>query len=262
MKVLFLILVLFVLSNCANQSVAFKDENVLAKPSPTVDNHNANNSTTIQNEASKIDEAKQKELEAQNEKFKIAPDDFKQIDFKNFSYPYKFSYGEKKKINVSLKDGEYEFDFLNDGGDRGWFSFKDAYYVDLTSDGKQEAIIILWHVSCGYGSCDGGAGLFYIYTIRQNKLKSLWQFETGSLAYGCGLKSFTVKDGKITMELFRSYIDETSKQNESGKKFYAEDTTRIVFGFNGKKFVEEKKEFIDVPERSVLNYRPEISINE
>ena len=45
-------------------------------------------------------------------------------------------------------------------------------------------------------------------------------------------------------------------------KFQAKDTTRLTFGFNGKKFIEEQKEFISVPVRSVLNYDSEISINE
>jgi hypothetical protein len=184
------------------------------------------------------------------------------IDFKNFSYPYKFIYGKKRKINVALRNGECEFDFLAKGGDRSIFTFYNSYNTDVTGDGKKEAIVLLWHTSCGYGSCDGGAGLFYIYTQQKNKLKILWRFETGSQAYGCGLDSFTVKDRKITMELFRTYIDERSRLHEGGKKGFAEDTTRLTFRFNGKKIVEVNKEYITVPERSVWNYEPKISIDE
>jgi hypothetical protein len=145
-------------------------------------------------------------------------------------------------------------------GDRGWFNLKDVYYSDLTGDGTPEAIVILWHVSCG-ASCDGGAGLFYVYEARRNKLKPVWQYETGSLAYGCGLKSFAARSREITVELFRRCFDEKEESVGTGK-FQAKDTTRLTFGFDGRKFVERKKEIIPAPERSVLNYQPVISINE
>lgn len=203
-----------------------------------------------------VEKSNQSQFEAQNEKFRIVPEEFKQIDFKNLTYPYKFSYNGRK-INFVLKDGKYKYDF-NDG--RGFFNFSDTFYIDLTNDGSPEAIVILWHISCGV-SCDGGAPLFYIYRLRQSKLKSLWQFETGSLGYGCGLKSFTVQGGKITMELFGRCSDKMEDSLSMGK-FQVKDTTRVTFGFNGKKFVEEKKEFISTDVKSVLNYQSEISINE
>ena len=252
MKILLPILALLISPAC--HPPQFKNEPVSARPNSTVNNYNASNSSSAPNNVPKVEQTKRGEAESQGERFKIAPEDFKHIDFKNYSYPYKFSYG--RKLNITLKNGEHEYDFRDD---RGWFNLSDVYYVDLTNDGSPEAIVILWHVSCG-GSCDGGAALFYIYTAHQNKLKSVWQYETGSLAYGGGLKSFTVKDRKITMELFGRHFDGTGES--SGGKFQAKDTTRLIFGFNGRKFVEEKKELISVPERSVLNYEPEISINE
>jgi len=255
MKVFFSVLALLILSNFACQSSALEGEDVAAKPMPSasfVNDYNSNKPLSVP-----VEQSNPSQFEAQNEKFRIAPESFKHIDFKNFSYPYKFSYNGRK-INFTLKNGGYEFDFEDD--DRGWFNFSDVFYVDLTSDDKLEAIVMLSHVSCGV-SCDGGARLFYIFTSGQSKLKPLWQFETGSLGYGCGLKSFTVKDKKITMELFGRCFDEKEESSAMGK-FQVKDTTRLIFGFNGKKFVEEKKEFISVPERSVLNYRPEISINE
>src|SRR3712207_8896152 len=35
-------------------------------------------------------------------------------------------------------------------------SLSNVYYVDLTNDANPEAIVLIWHVSCGVGSCDGG----------------------------------------------------------------------------------------------------------
>ena len=249
MRILIPMVALLVLSACHTSTS--KSAGASAQTNPTMNTSTANNSSSTPNDVSRG----QGESEAQNERFKIAHEDFKQVDFKNYSYPYKFDYG--RKINIALKNGEYEYDIAND---RGWFSLSDVYYVDLTNDGKPEAIVMLWHVSCG-ASCDGGAGLFYIHTVHQNKLKSVWQYETGSLGYGCGLKSFTVKNRKITMELFGRCFDEVEESLGLGK-FLVKDVTRLTFRFNGRKFVEEKKEFISAPERDVKNYEPEISITE
>ena len=118
-----------------------------------------------------------------------------------------------------------------------------------------------WVVGCG-GSCDGGAPVFYIYQVQPKGLKSLWQYETGSVAYGCGLKSFAVKRGKIRLEIF-GWCDRKNRTSDSGPgKFMVQNTTRITFGFNGKKIVEEKRAFIDSPMRDVKNYDSDISIEE
>lgn len=182
-------LALLILSNFACQSSAFKDEKVLAKPMPTTspeNDYNSNRPLPVP-----VEQSNASQFEAQNQKFRNVPEQFKQIDFEKVSYPYKFSYSGRK-INFVPKDGRYEYEEKPGGG--GWFELSDTFYVDLTNDKNPEAIVILWHVSCG-GSCDGGAALFYIYTLQQNKLKPLWQFETGSLGYGCGLGS-VVKLGR------------------------------------------------------------------
>src|SRR5437660_6577429 len=83
--------------------------------------------------------------------------DFHGIDFKNRSYPYRFSWG--KRVHIPLKNGRYEYDFRIE---RGWFDVSHVYVTDLTNDGHSEAIIMIWHVACGV-SCDGGSALFYIY---------------------------------------------------------------------------------------------------
>ena len=125
-------------------------------------------------------------------------DDFHGIDFKNRSYPYRFSWG--KRINVHLKNGKYEYDFPDE---RGWFDVSHIYVTDVTNDGRRDAIVMLWHVACGV-SCDGGSALFYIYSFDNHRLKPLWQYETGDLAYGCGLKSFAANRGTLTLAIIRT----------------------------------------------------------
>lgn len=251
MKIIFPVFACLFLSGCLQ--LAFKDENVSVKPNQLADGYNVKTSSATTVEVSKVEQTKQSEVEAQNEKFKIVPEEFKQIDFKNFLYPYKFSNGKK---SITLKGGEYEYDFTDD---RGWFSLSDVYYTDLTNDGNPEAIVFLSHVSCGV-SCDGGSRLFYIYTVQQNKLKSVWKYGTGSQGYGCSLKSFTVKNRKITIELFGQCVGRT--ENYSGVKFQVEGTTKLILTFDGKRIAEDKKEFTFASERSVINYQPEISISE
>jgi hypothetical protein len=63
------------------------------------------------------------------------------------------------------------------------------------------------------------------------------------------------------MELFGRCFAEKDESTGTGK-FLFKDVTRVNFGFNGRKFVEEVKGLISAPERDVKNYKPEISINE
>lgn len=206
-------------------------------------------------ETSPAARAEQTASEARNDDFKTPPDSFRKIDFRNFSYPYQFTSGKKRE--VTLKGGEYEYDFADD---RGWFSLSDVYFVDLTGDANPEAVAALSHVSCG-GSCDGGGELFYVYTIRQETLKLLWEFETGSLGYGCGLKSFSTRNREITVELFGRCGDGQG-QDSPVFKFEARGSTRLTFRFDGSKIEEVGREYLPSPARSVLNYRPEFSIND
>jgi hypothetical protein len=78
-------------------------------------------------------------------------DDFYGIDFKNRSYPYRFSWGKHKRVNISLKNGKYEYDFR---GERGSFDLSNVYITDITNDTHPEAIVMIRHVACGV-SCGG-----------------------------------------------------------------------------------------------------------
>ena len=180
-------------------------------------------------------------------------DSFHGVDFKNFSFPYRFSWG--KQVNVLLKNGRYEYDFRTE---RGWFDLSHVYVTDLTNDKRAEAIVMLWHVACGV-SCDGGSALFYIYSFDNRRLKSLWQYETGSFGYGCGLKSFSVRRGTLTVELFGRCSRRNQTDSSTGK-FLVKDLTRITFKSNGTRFVVRKRQFFSSPERDLRNYEPDINL--
>src|ERR1043166_7940078 len=121
------------------------------------------------------------------------PARFQSVDFANFSYPTKY-FG-----TVKLTSGQYE-KAQNLGGTT--ISFGSVDYADLNGDQQPEAVVRLNQLICG-GSCDGGSTLFYFFTIRNRKPVLLSRLETGSVAYTCGLKSFDLRGGKLTLETFR-----------------------------------------------------------
>jgi hypothetical protein len=204
-----------------------------------------------------IDAPNQPQLEEDiNKDFRTVPESFAHIDFQNRSYgSYRLFSGNK--IALVLKAGEFEYN--NFPPDRGRFSFSDVYYADLTGDRIPEAIVMLSHVQCGGGSCDGGSVVFYIYAVRKGKLQRLWHYETGSYGYGCGLKSFTTQNKQIVLEAF-GRCPKPATDYPGTNKFVIEDLTRLVFRFNGKRFVRSKLKFSSAPATDVKNLGPEIRI--
>lgn len=192
-----------------------------------------------------------------NQQFREIPARWLPIDFKRRSYgSYKFSYG--RRINLTLKNGQYEYGFKES---QGWFSLTDVYYVDVTGDQIPEAIVDLSHVKCGDGSCDGGADLLFIYSINfEGELRELWQFETGSYAYGYGLKSLTLNSEEVQLELF-GCCRESAMNYVSPGKFLVEGLTKMGFRYTDKGFINKKIEFDSTPVTDVKNYRAEVHIN-
>lgn len=186
------------------------------------------------------------------EEFREVPEHFKNVDFKNYSYgPYALPNGGT--LDLTLYNGELTLP-LNPG----WFSFRDVYYKDVTGDGKAEAIVRLSHVECGV-SCDGGTNLFYIYAVQNGRLKRIWEYETGSYAYGCGLKTFIVADKQLVLQLF-GHCPKQGTDYPGPSKFVVEDFTYILFEFNGRRFVRNAIEFFPTPPTNVMNYQPTIRI--
>lgn len=204
----------------------------------------------------KSEDIKKPDIEEDDKKkLHIVPQAFEHIDFSNHLFGnYRLSSG--KRIRLTLKRGEHSYDYPR--ADQGWFSFKDVYFTDVNGDGTPEAVVLLWHVQCGV-SCDGGAALFYIYASHKRKLQTLWRYETGSLAYGCGLKSFILADKQITVETFGT-CPHSARDYPGPAKFIIENMTRAVFRFNGRRFVRRKLRFISGPAVDAKNYKPKIRI--
>lgn len=192
-----------------------------------------------------------------NQEYLAVPGRWASVDFKHHSYgPYKFAGGRKRSL--IFKNGEYQYDLGGNG--RGWFSLNDVYYFDVTGDLIPDAIVDLSHVECGYGSCDGSAHLLFIYSINaEGQMKKLFQYETGSYAYGCGLKSMTLERKQVRLEVFGRCPRPGMEDTGPGKGL-VEDLTQLVFWFSNKGFIRTKMEFISLGLRDVSNYAADISI--
>jgi hypothetical protein len=114
------------------------------------------------------------------------------IDFKNFTYKGPADY----PATFTLKNGERPYVPHQKSNEEG-YSLQDIAYLDLTGDGKDEALITI------YVETGGSAvpHLVFIYTLEKNKPKLLWKFITGDRAEG-GLKKIYPDNGKLVIELF------------------------------------------------------------
>ena len=197
---------------------------------------------------------KPKTLPDQNDQFRVVPLNFVNVNFKNRSYgPYKLSTG--KVIDLTLAGSDYEYNFKD--GNLGWFHLRDIFFADVTGDDTPEAIVFLWHIQCGV-SCDGGSGLFYVYSKHGDRLEEIWRYETGSYDYSCGLKAVTVMNTQIVLQMFGRCGENAA--DDGSPKFQIADRTIMNFRFNGKRFVKVATEFISSPPTDVGNYEPQINI--
>jgi len=186
-----------------------------------------------------------------SERYRIIPENFSEVDFQNFSYGI-YKSPELKPLSLTLTDGKM-------WDDSGWFNLQDVYYRDLTGDGSPEAIVRLLHLRC-HGTCDGGSDILYIYSRRNGKLKNIWRYETGSYAYGCGLKSITFQDKEITMQLF-GRCSTQAMVSPGPAKFLVEDLTFSIFEFDGRQFTPSLTKYIPESLSNVKNWEPQIWID-
>jgi len=254
MKIHFLFLFLFFLFNCGSQTNN-QVKNTSADPTLIADqllDSNANKFKSIEDAESETDEVKRKEIEEKNAKYEIVPDEWKAVNFNNFSYPVK-----RMKGFIHLKNGEFEYsnreEYDNQFGEGGG-----SYYVDLTGDNVKEAVVFVSAVACG-GSCDGGSEIIYFYSMQNKKLGLLGRIESGSRAYGCSLKSFTIKNKEIIIEQFGRCQKDSSKNEDKDYscKFCVKDLTVSTYIFENRKLKKKFSKIISTPEVEIKNFAGE-----
>ncbi len=74
---------------------------------------------------------------------KGVPPAFRRIDFKNLTYPI-----SSKSERISFQNGEREY-YQHKNLGNGWFGLDNVYYVDVTGDDREDAVVVLHAVLCG-----------------------------------------------------------------------------------------------------------------
>ena len=185
-----------------------------------------------------------------NARFRVVPASFRGINFATRSYgTYQSSDGSSH--DLVLVDGHYrEFIISNQ-----LFDLNDVLYTDLTGDGRPEAIVLMTHLECAQ-QCDGGKNLVYVYSHENGILTEILKFESGSGMDGNSLKSLTVKNKQLTLELFGDGPSNDLVVRDTYK------LTRVEFFFNGRKLVEKKQTVLTVPNHNEVTYGVDVHIND
>ena len=172
----------------------------------------------------------------------------REVDFKNFTYQFP----EFRDEAFTLKNGRKEQTKEEDGAGLG-----NIEYGDATNDGEEEAMLRIQPITGGNCQCE----MVFIYTLKNNKPKLLWSFDTWDKAVG-GLKQVYTKNGKLIVELFGDSEFENGKFDfgiaEGKFKGYCCPTTfrKFIFEWNDEKFVlKEKSEMFDYEWKNQIKSR-------
>jgi hypothetical protein len=208
------------------------------------------------------------EANASNKVSGEIPLEFRDLDFKNLTYPIAHNSAytvDARRRNVELKDGTREYPFKQGGGGVT-YELDNVDYVDINGDRKKEAVVWISQLVCG-GSCDGGSHFIYFYSAGQGKPKLLSHIELGGLAYDCGLKSFDLHGSGLSVETFRAcrfngvQFLPIEESDENGGKFMSNRSTRFWLRFVGTNFVQQKREIVKyVDVQNYMNHEPKIEV--
>jgi hypothetical protein len=139
------------------------------------------------------------------------------VDFKNFTYPQLPS-GKCSMHSIRLRDGKWgsveRFSprVVPPGG--CWeVTMGHVIYGDMTGDGQEEAVIVLYAEVGGTESAND----VFIYSLRNRRPVLLWKFWTGDRADG-GLVKLYAENGQLVVEL-------AGKNKFVGSDYFAEDGT-------------------------------------
>ena len=149
----------------------------------------------------------------------------RKTDFRNFTYPSFWSKGR-----IKIKDGKLSTESKHCMTE---YSVEGVKYLDLTGDGDEEAIVnVSDFTACG---SSGVSQYYYVYTIRNNRLRLLWRFSTGSAGL-CGLKDFRIEKRELVFELFGECRIRGIKFAGGGIECCPEKYTRIRVAWTGHGF--------------------------
>ncbi len=118
------------------------------------------------------------------------------FDFKNFKYPLPRGWQDSDGKEVELVDGKRPMEMTGEV-ERIGLSYVTTKFLDATSDGQDEAFVIL-KIETGGGAIPQ---IVYVFGWKDNAPELVWFFRTGDRADG-GLKDIRMENGLVVVELF------------------------------------------------------------
>ena len=195
------------------------------------------------------------QAEITDDRFKTTDSELGQFDFRNFTYPLPRGWRHPESKDITLDNGKIKPIAANVSDDmsdemraeakasrRIGMSYVTTRFIDLTGDGKDEAVVILKVETAGSAIPQ----LVYVYEWKDGKPELIWNFRTGDRADG-GLKDIRVENGVVVVELYgqdRFLLGETETSKITGDEeqlccplFF----TRTNYKWNGRTFLLQPK---------------------
>jgi len=238
------IAVVFIASSCRTAVEAEPQNTTIAQQSP------APSSGPVANYQQPTSSFPNLQSEITDDRFKTANSEIGTFDFRNFTYPLPRGWQHPEAKDISLENGRVKPVAVNVSEDmsdemhaearaarRIGMSYVTTRFMDLTGDGKDEAVVILKVETTG----NAIPQLVYVYEWKEGKPELIWNFRTGDRADG-GLKDIRPENGLVTVELYgqdRFVLGEVETSKITGDEeqlccptFF----TRTNYKWNGKSF--------------------------
>lgn len=181
----------------------------------------------------------------------LVDDSIKQTDFKKFSYPWGSKIA-RLKDTVTLKDGKDEI-IKKDGKlltnlpphtqesyfrvDHIEYTINDIYYGDVNSDNVTDAFVSISTHTYSGKFYRGDTTCFYIYTIKENKPKLIWQNNYGEYKYTTERKiEFNKAQNEIIFEMYFPYNPNGKFVGQLYRETYSESYDRLIYKWKNNTF--------------------------
>lgn len=115
-----------------------------------------------------------------------------EIDFTNFTYPFPRGWQDVDSREFTLENGKRPM-----SKDKIGISYLTTKFLDVTSDGEDEAFIILKIDTAGSAIPQ----IVYVFTMKDNEPELIWHFRTGDRADG-GLKDIRLENDEVVVEIY------------------------------------------------------------
>jgi hypothetical protein len=178
-------------------------------------------------------------------------DSIKQIDFKNFSYPWGSKIA-RLRDTITLKDAKDRI-IRNDGKlvtslpphtqesyfrvDDVEYTLNDVYYGDVNSDNVTDAFVSISTSTYSGKSYRGDTTCFYIYTMKENKPKLIWQNNYGERKYTTERKiEFNKAQNEIIFEMYFPYEPKGKFVGQLYRETQSESYDRLIYKWKDNTF--------------------------